>query len=323
MSSRIGFATVHPQLRVRSAFTLIELLVVIAIIAILIALLVPAVQKVREVAARTQCGNNLKQIGLGFHGYHGSFKTLPKGLIWNNGAYYDTPRSNWLFHLFPFIDQVPLYQLLPPAASTGQWYPWGSPEAMNPNGPTRQVVPVFLCPTDNGVLTESQPWGVFTMGNYHVFFGGTNLGDALAATGATKGAFGVNFGAKFAHITDGTSNTMFMGEYLRSRGAGNDQRGLLWGDQPGYGHIYAANNPNTPTPDLIYVGWCDNQPGVNLPCSNGDGGANNTAASRSRHAGGVQVLMGDGTVRFVNQNIANTTWRALVTISGNETIPDF
>jgi prepilin-type processing-associated H-X9-DG protein len=135
-----------------------------------------------------------------------------------------------------------------------------------------------------------------------------------------RGAFGVNWGAKIVQIIDGTSNTMIMGEYLRGRGATNDQRGLHWGDQPGYGHIYASGNPNTSTPDTIYVGWCDNQPAQNLPCISGDSGPNNVAYSRSRHAGGVNVLFGDGTVRFVSQSISNTTWRAMATMAGAETV---
>jgi prepilin-type N-terminal cleavage/methylation domain-containing protein/prepilin-type processing-associated H-X9-DG protein len=308
----------------RPAFTLIELLVVIAIIGVLIALLLPAVQKVREAGQRVRCTNNLKQLGLALHQFHDVQARFPKGLVWNDGDYYDFPRSNWHYHLYPFIEQDNLYKMLPqPQAAQNQWEPWWSPEATNPAGPTRVVVSTFLCPSDDGILTESQPWGVFTMGNYHVFFGGANLGEARTIAPHRRGAFGVNFGARFAEITDGTSNTLLMGEYLRSRGAANDQRGLLWGDQPGYGHIYAQNSPNTAGPDLIYQGWCDNQPALNLPCISGDYGPNNTAASRSRHAGGVNVLLADGSVRFVRQTISITTWQALATIAGGEVLGDY
>src|SRR4051794_32212523 len=96
----------------RPAFTLIELLVVIAIIAILIALLVPAVQKVREAAARLQCSNNLKQLGIGLHARHDVRKSFPKGLVWNNGSYYDSPRTGWHYSLFPFIEQDAVYKQL-------------------------------------------------------------------------------------------------------------------------------------------------------------------------------------------------------------------
>jgi prepilin-type N-terminal cleavage/methylation domain-containing protein len=225
----------------RHAFTLIELLVVIAIIAILIALVVPAVQKVREAAARAQCGNNLKQLGIAFHGYHDANKVLPQGLVWGGGntAYYSFPRSNWFPLILPYVEQGPLFSQLPhPQTEMLQWQPWFSAEATNPQGPTRVVIPLFLCPSDDGVFFDVQAWGTFTLGNYHVFFGGANLGAATTIAGTQSGAFGINYGARFVQITDGTSNTLLMGEYLRSHGASNDQRGLHWGDQPGYGHIY-------------------------------------------------------------------------------------
>jgi len=180
---------VFQRLRSRPAFTLIELLVVIAIIAILIALLVPAVQKVREAAARTQCTNNLKQIMLSTHGYNDSFKRLPPMLFNSNGGSW---QPFWM-NLFPYIDQGTLYN-----RSAGQYDAWanGGHNFYNTNTPA-----VFLCPSDpttGGGVPTAMGWsGVSYAPNTRLFDG------AYRTSGAPYSS-----GSKYTvgNIPDGSSN---------------------------------------------------------------------------------------------------------------------
>jgi prepilin-type N-terminal cleavage/methylation domain-containing protein len=178
----------------RGAFTLIELLVVIAIIAILIALLVPAVQKVREAAARTQCTNNLKQVALGCHGYHDVNKKLPQGYVVNT-ARQPSPGWSWSVLILPYIDQAGIYQSL-------------NPNLNLPDGPTvtaltQTPLAVFRCPSDPSSRQSANPWyGNFGYSNYvcnRAIFGPDMNTTSPANYSLIK-------------ITDGTSNTIMIGE---------------------------------------------------------------------------------------------------------------
>jgi prepilin-type N-terminal cleavage/methylation domain-containing protein len=313
--------------RGRRGFTLIELLVVIAIIAILIALLVPAVQKVREAAARVQCQNNLKQLGLALHSYADSYKRFPHGAQ-DIPSYWGAPRQTWLPYLFPYFEQANILSAYDFKANPGGTVNFGSSNSSNATSPCALVVPMLLCSSDSGATVGTFPWGTFSFGNYPVFFGGYYLGGANPATlpANQRAAFGINFGARFADFLDGTSNTMVFGEYLRSTGDPQDERGMLWqSDEPGGGCIMTATTPNSTTKDIFYPQWwCVDRPERNLPCVAGSSdGHDHTAAARSLHVGGVNVAFGDGTVRFVQQSVDINVWRALATIAGGETIPDF
>jgi len=309
-----------PHAARRSGFTLIELLVVIAIIAVLIGLLLPAVQKVREAAARSKCQNNLKQLGVAFHAYESANARFPLGAQ-QVGYPFGNPRLTYSIHLYPYVEQGPAFGKFN-MADTGPagilWY-------MNTNtspadAPTRAVVPTFLCPSDSGITSTAVYGTVYSLSNYLPIFPGNNVGEAnpTGIPASRKTAFGSNYGAKIGDITDGTSNTMLMAEYIRALSdTGTDLRGMHWSDQPGYSQLYTQFTPNAANADLLYPGYCNNQPTRNRPCADGNGSTTDTASSRSVHPGGVNVVLGDGSVRFVTSGIAINNWKALATISGD------
>ncbi|QDT36063.1 DUF1559 domain-containing protein [Stratiformator vulcanicus] len=289
--------------RNRRGFTLVELLVVIAIIAILIALLLPAVQQAREAARRSQCKNNLKQIGLALHNFHGTYGNLPKGvdLFLNRPDYYQTNNANinnggndpddcwvWSALLLPYMDQAALYTEL---GIGDDKFPEDSPALI------QTKLPVFRCPSDIGPSANDQRTAIGASGG-NVFAGTSNYAATIHHSGCKpkphvlsdlnnlSGGFYPNSKTKFRDITDGTSNTIAVGERAYARPGGQVDRAASWCC------IGTGDKPN-----LISESLLDLRRGINRP----GGGAGFSMSSA--HAGGAQILMFDGSVHFLSENI--------------------
>jgi prepilin-type N-terminal cleavage/methylation domain-containing protein/prepilin-type processing-associated H-X9-DG protein len=320
--------------RRRPAFTLIELLVVIAIIAVLIGLLLPAVQKVREAANRAKCQNNLHQIGIACHNYTTSNGQLPPGAA-RSPAFVTA-----LVYLLPYFEQANKY---------AQWDLKQSALAAA-NTPARtQDLPILLCPSDpaNAFFTDVVNGQTEQQGrtNYHANFGLT--ANWLAPDLATQGAFrAVNSpypGFRLETFSDGVSNTALYAEVRR--GMRQTTQNAYWtvatrADYPAWDADPDADNRPTagcstlssPTDatGLQYwrgsVVWTmmythtlpPNYQGMD--CIRAVGFNKGHLASRSYHTGGVNVLMGDGSVRWVQESIQIDTWRAMGTKTGGDIV---
>ncbi len=333
--------------RLRSAFTLIELLVVIAIIAVLIALLLPAVQAAREAARRAQCVNNLKQIGLAVHNYessNGSFPPGEKGCCW----------GTWCVFVLPFMEGTALansynfYGSNNPSGGAADGY-MRYAGAANTTVAYSQVK-TFMCPTDpsagraragnqtryhNYVVnygnTDQAQTGAYTIPlpsnpAVQVRFSGaapfTDMGSPFIDDTGYAVGFATLPPAKISTITDGTSNTLMASEARIANPADdNDLRGYTWwGPGTSFNGILT---PNSTYPDMMGNGGCSQQ---SPPC-NGSSitppGAQYPVVylgARSWHAGGVNAVMCDGSVKFFKNTINPTTWLGVSTPNGNEVI---
>ena len=312
----------------RLGFTLIELLVVIAIIAVLIALLLPAVQQAREAARRSQCKNNLKQYGLALHNYHDTFNRFPiGGSNWDPGN-----RLGWQVRILPYVDQAPLYNQINFSLGNAQ-----NQTITSTGRPLYEArLPYLNCPSEpfansglvagavqsnyggslgTNVVTSANA-SCNTLSDSFAKPGTAGHGGGLQSTNSDGFFTRAGYGAKMADISDGMSNTIMVGEILPEC---NDHGGGGW---PHDNNMANAHATTLVTPNDFTT--CANIPGGSNKAA--CGATNNWTYSwgfRSKHTGGCHVLLGDGTVRFVSQNIAATTWRYLGRVDDGQVVGEF
>jgi len=299
----------------RRGFTLIELLVVIAIIAILIGLLVPAVQKVREAAANAQCQNNLRQIGVALHNYHGTNKVFPPAWLTvgkpNAGSQWQY--VSWMAYILPDVEQANLYAQIDAKEKTGVTYPWD-----NVNYPALGTpMAIYNCPSDvRGPQATVPPAETLTIA-YTGYLGNSGVNYKTR-----DGIFYTNSRVRMTDITDGTSNTFLVGERPPSADLEFGWWFAGWG-QAGDGSCDVVLGSSELTNFTYYTNAPTCQNGVSYPY--GPGSLSNKCDQYhfwSFHSGGCNFLLADGSVHFVRYGVPQTILDGLATRNGNEVVSE-
>lgn len=324
-----GLSKIFPaKHHTRKGFTLIELLVVIAIIAILIALLLPAVQQAREAARRSQCVNNLKQLGLALHNYHDTHGVLPPGWIGVDAATRQPHAEDgvsgfsWGTMILPMLDQTPLYNRINFSDSCM------STAGNNNQALLRTILPAFRCPSDSGPqtwqifdeATGATPLATLANANYVGAFGNSVQGytdysweDDIEDNGPDhqirgNGMFWHNSNVRFRDVSDGLSNTVLVGEHktdlLPDPAEPDEQWFSTWG----------AVIPEGAEAIARVLGLADHTP--NHPSTHLDDFS-------SPHVGGAHFLFGDGRVRFLTENVDLGLFKAINTRAGGEVVGEY
>ncbi len=288
-------------------FTLIELLVVIAIIAILIALLLPAVQQAREAARRTQCRNNLKQVGLALHNYHDISNALPPGWVGVTGGVNDIYGVNgwgWAARILPQIDQSPLYNQINFNVKM---------EAAANATQRLTALAAYRCPSDTA---PGNTWTIqddmgnnlaeLAVANYVGVFGTSDIDDCATTPNTLcrgEGAFFQNSSVLFRDFTDGLSSSIVVGEHKSRRDSG-----FNWTS------TWAGVVTDGDDAIVRILGTCDHTPNHS---------SNHIDDFSSHHVGGAHFVLGDGSVRFISTNIDLGVYQHLATRNAGDIVSDF